>query len=498
MTTLIILLIVLLIGIVAVQIGKVTELSGKILGEEESEKRANNFHGLMSLWFMIGFLVFCVVSTAFYKNWMLGYGPHKSASAHGFELDSLFNVTTFFTAIVFVLTQVALFWFAYKYKADPNRKSIFLAHNNTIEVVWTVIPAVVMCFLVIRGLVAWNEVMADVPEGEDHIEIEAMGVQFNWLLRYPGPDGLLGERYYKRITGLNPFGQNWNDDKNLDDFQPSEIVLPVNKKVRVRITSRDVLHNFDLPHFRVKMDAVPGMPTYFVFTPTTTTAEYRQQLREYDEYHALSDPEDPESPPLWEAFDFELACAELCGTGHFSMRRIVRIVSEEEYEKWLTTQKSYYMQNIRNSDEDPNKGKLLDLEIRQRSQDFSKAIEVARTAEDEAGKILPLQYVKFKTGSADLTANSSYELDNVVTALKKYASMQIEVAGHTDNVGDPVSNKTLSDARATAVYNYLTTNGIVAERITPVGYGDTMPKGDNATPEGRKENRRTEIKILSN
>ena len=488
-----------MIGIVAVQIGKVTELSGKILGEEESEKRANNFHGLMSLWFMIGFLVFCVVSTAFYKNWMLGYGPHQSASAHGFELDSLFNITTFFTAIVFVLTQVALFWFAYKYKADPKRKVLFLAHNNTIEVIWTVIPAVVMCFLVIRGLVAWNEVMADVEPGEDHIEIEAMGVQFNWLIRYPGPDGLLGERYYKRITGLNPFGQNWNDDKNLDDFQPSEIVLPINKKVRVRITSRDVLHNFDLPHFRVKMDAVPGMPTHFVFTPTTTTAEYRQQLREYDEYHALSDPEDPESPPLWKAFDFELACAELCGTGHFSMRRIVRIVSEEEYEKWMATQKSYYMQNIRNSGEDPLVGKLLDIEIRQRSQDFDKAVETARAADDAAGKTLPLQYVNFKTGSAELTDDSTYELDNVITALKKYPSMKIEIGGHTDNTGDPLGNKSLSESRALSVFNYLTgKGGMNSERIVSVGYGDTMPKVSNDTAEGQKENRRTEIKILSN
>ena len=96
---------------------------------------------------------------------------------------------------------------------------------------------------------------------EEFIEIEACGTQFNWLLRYPGEDGKLGTRDFKMINGVNPLGQDWNDPKNIDDIHPNEIVLPVNKKVRVRITARDVLHNFYLPHFRVKMDAVPGMPT---------------------------------------------------------------------------------------------------------------------------------------------------------------------------------------------------------------------------------------------
>src|SRR5690606_22687822 len=143
------------------------------------------------------------------------------------------------------------------------------------------------------------------------------------------------------------------------------IVLPVNKKVRVRITARDVLHNFYLPHFRVKMDAVPGLPTYFVFTPTKTTEEYRDELRNYPEYNKPKDPADPESPMLWEAFQYELACAELCGRSHYSMRRVVRIVSEEEYNVWLGQQQSYYLNNIRGKEGDPNQGKLLDIEIKQ-------------------------------------------------------------------------------------------------------------------------------------
>ena len=85
--------------------------------------------------------------------------------------------------------------------------------------------------------------------------------KFLWTLRYPGDDGVLGEKNFRLITGANNLGQDWNDKKNLDDFKPADLVLPVGKKVRVRITAKDVLHNFYLPHFRVKMDAIPGLPT---------------------------------------------------------------------------------------------------------------------------------------------------------------------------------------------------------------------------------------------
>ena len=271
----------------------------------------------------------------------------------------MFNLTLLFTGIVFVLTQILLFYFAYKYSGKTGRKALFMPHDNKLEVLWTVVPAVVMTLLVISGLDAWNEVMADVKEGEEYIEIEATGYQFAWHLRYPGPDGKLGSRDYKKINAFNPIGQDWTDEKNWDDLHPSEIVLPVGKKVRVRITSRDVLHNFFLPHFRMKMDAVPGMPTYFVFTPSKTTDEYRRELSKYKEYQAPSDPANPDSDPLWKTFNYELACAELCGSGHYSMRRLVRIVSEEEYNQWLSEQPAYYLASIRDTDEDPFKGQPL-------------------------------------------------------------------------------------------------------------------------------------------
>lgn len=363
MTAILAILCVLLIGIVVVQIGKVTELAAKIRGEEEIEEAANRRQSVFLMVFMVGFLIFTVVSALYYRNYMLGYGPHESASEHGLSLDSLFNTTLFFTGIVFIITQIALFYFAWKYKAEKGRLALYMPHDNKLEVIWTIIPAVVMTFLVVGGLDAWNQAMADIPEDaqsvlvpttedkSEFLEIEATGYQFAWDIRYPGTDGLLGTRNFRMISGTNPLGQDWTDEKNLDDFMTNEIVLPKDRWVRVRITAKDVLHNFYLPHFRVKMDAVPGLPTYFVFKPTKTTEEYREQLSTVPEYQ-VPDPNDPDKM-LWETFGYELACAELCGKGHFSMRRAVRIVEEAEYAAWARGQAPLYESSIKGTADDP-------------------------------------------------------------------------------------------------------------------------------------------------
>lgn len=504
MTALLAILCLILITVIVVQIGKVTELASKIRGEEEVQNRANRANGNFSLIFMIVFLLATILSAWYYKDSMLWYGPNASASEHGSSLDYIFNVTLFFTGIVFVITQIALFYFAYKYRGQKNRKAAFISHNNRLEVIWTAIPAVVMTFLVIGGLDAWNEVMADVNPDEEYIEIEGTGYQFAWHLRYPGPDGKLGSRDYARISSTNPLGQVWTDKKNLDDFHPGEIVLPVGKKVRVRITSRDVLHNFYLPHFRVKMDAVPGMPTYFVFTPKTTTEEYRQNLGalgtdgkpKHPEWHEPIDPDDPEGPKRFEEFNYELACAELCGKGHYSMRRVVRVVSEPEYEAWLKEQQSYYMSSIRNTEDDPWTDILHDVEIEQRSQEFSEKMEKALSSENTADKTLELDHVNFQTNSAELTALSRYQLDNLVSALNKYPTLTIQIMGHTDDTGKPDFNQQLSEQRAQAVFSYLAGKGIDEVRLSASGFGSTQPVTDNDTEEGREQNRRVEFRII--
>ncbi|MEO5907314.1 MAG: OmpA family protein [Saprospiraceae bacterium] len=522
MTALIILISIILLVVVILQISKLTDLYTRIRGEEEVEFRSNRNQGRAMLLFMIGLLSLCILTAYAWKNYMMGYGPHKSASAHGSVLDSLFNVTLVPTGIVFVLTHIALFWFAFKYKKVKGSKGTHVSHNNTLEIVWSAIPAVVMTYLVIKGLVAWNMVMADVAPDEDVIEIEATGYQFAWHLRYPGADGVLGARDYKLTSPENPLGQDWTDEKNFDDIHPDELWLPVNKKVRVRIIARDVLHNFYLPHFRVKMDAVPGLPTYFVFTPTMTTEEYREQLSPYPEYNKPKDPDDPNSPMLWEEFNYELACAELCGKSHYSMRRIVRIVTEDEYKAWLASQPSYYTSSIRNKDNDPHKGMLLGFEIIQNKENLNTSLERALglsmittdatlSASAEAGltpagettapksdpKTIALDAVQFVSGGTALTSDSKYQLTDLAELMKKYPNVRIEISAHTDAQGDAVANRALSQQRAENVRAFLINQDVETTRITAVGYGATKPVDTNDTDAGRQKNMRTEFRITA-
>lgn len=491
-----VLLCVALIIVIAVQIGRVSELASRLRGEEDVRMMNNNRNGYGLMFFMIGFLILTIITSLWYKNLFLGYGPHESASEHGGLIDSIFNWTLFFTGIVFVITHILLFYYAFQFREQVGRKAQFISHNNTLEVVWTIIPAVVMAFLVIGGLDVWNEVMSDVdPNDPDVLEIEATGYQFGWELRYPGPDGKLGARDYTLITGVNNLGQDWTDPKNHDDFKPQNIVLPKGQKVRVRITARDVLHDFYLPQFRVKMDAVPGMPTYFIFTPQKTTEEYREELSQYPEYN-VPDPDDPEKM-MWETYEYELACAELCGIGHWSMKKTVTIVEQEEYEAWLAEQQSYYFSNIRGTENDPLIDQLLDVEVEQRREEFQGSLEAAMGGESAADRTFVLDYVTFESGSSELTELSRYQLEDVVSALQQYPNMQIELGGHTDNTGDVAQNMTLSQERADRVLSYLTDKGIDAARLRAVGYGPTRPIETNDTDAGRAQNRRIEFTVLS-
>jgi cytochrome c oxidase subunit 2 len=314
-----------------------------------------------------------------------------------------------------------------------------------------------MTFLVVGGLDAWNEVMADVSSDDNYLEIEATGFQFGWNLRYPGADGLIGEKNYKLISSENPLGQNWKDEKNLDDFLATELVLPIGQKVRVRITAQDVLHNFYLPHFRVKMDAIPGMPTYFVFTPTKTTEEYRQELKGYPEYN-VPDPADPEKM-LWETFEYELACAELCGRGHYSMKRPVKIVSQEEYETWLSTQSSYYFSNIRFKENDPWTDKLFNSEVEKKKDLFTTAFAV-----ENIGKDLPVEGIRFKGDKeVSLTGSSKEELILLADMLKGKSGSKVKLSVTVPSE----DNNLIADAegKANLIVDVLIANGVNASQV---------------------------------
>jgi cytochrome c oxidase subunit II len=248
----------------------------------------------------------------------------EAASEHGAKIDDMFNITLIITTIVFVITHILLFVFAYKYNYSPKKKAYFLAHNNTLEKYWTVIPAIALTILVLMGFFTWRGI-TNISKGDmqSAIQIDVTAHQFAWEIRYGGKDNQNGRKNYKLIgslNGLNNLGLDLSDVKNNDDLKVSEIVLPVNKSVRFTLSSQDVLHSFYMPHFRVQMNCVPGMATYFQFTPKITTAEMREKTNNPD-------------------FNYQLYCAKICGGSHYNMKFAVRVVSEKEYAKWLIEQK---------------------------------------------------------------------------------------------------------------------------------------------------------------
>ncbi|MFB9842292.1 cytochrome c oxidase subunit II [Mucilaginibacter ginsenosidivorans] len=246
----------------------------------------------------------------------------ESASAHGGKIDMMFWVTTAITMVVFLITQVLLFGFAFKYRGSDKRKGYYYPHNNTIEKIWTIIPAIVLTILVVFGFFTWREV-TNTKEVKGDINIEITGHQFAWELRYPGKDGKLGSSDYQLYyTATNMLAVSPKDRNSYDDLKADTLVLPVNKSIRLNIHAQDVIHSVYLPHFRVQMNAVPGLPTFFKFTPTITTADMRNRL------------DDPN-------FNYLLYCNKICGGGHYNMQKVVMVVTEAEYQEWLAHQKPY-------------------------------------------------------------------------------------------------------------------------------------------------------------
>lgn len=246
------------------------------------------------------------------------------ASEHGVITDQLFWITMAVTGIVFIITHILLFLFPYKYQYKEDRKASFFPENNKLEVIWTTVPAIVLALLVIGGWRAWSDITQPAPENSHVVEI--LGYQFAWEVRYPGLDNVLGEHDYRLISASNVSGVDFSDKNALDDFTSPVVMIPKGEPVLFKIRARDVLHSVFAPHMRLKMDAVPGMPTRFWFTATKTTEEMRAELN------------DPE-------FVYEIACTEVCGRGHFSMRKEIRVVEPEEYRKWLAEQKPYIVNN---------------------------------------------------------------------------------------------------------------------------------------------------------
>lgn len=230
-------------------------------------------------------------------------------SEHGAGVDRMLHYLLITTGGLLVISHIVFGYFLWRFSASP--KPTFRLASKSSERKWSLMPIIAMSLIaeggvLVLGLPVWAKLYGAPPANTAVIEVTAE--QFAWNVRYPGADGKFGRTSSQRITLSNPLGMEREDSVGRDDIVlTSEIVVPVNKAVQIRLHAKDVLHSFFLPNHRIKQDVVPGMTIDVWFVPT-------------------------------EKGIFELACAELCGLGHYQMRGIVRVVSEEEYRQFLSEQ----------------------------------------------------------------------------------------------------------------------------------------------------------------
>ncbi len=212
---------------------------------------------------------------------MMSWLP-ENVSTHGAEIDSLFYLISYITLIAFLLVTITMIWFLIKYRHQEGRRAKYTHGSNTLEVIWTIVPAVILVFLAFSGQTLWGDIKVRIPEGDVQVKLSAK--QFNWDFIYPGPDKKFGT----------------DDDVTVEN----ELHVPVNKVVRVNLVSEDVIHSFFLPQLRLKQDIVPGLeiPTWFEAIKAGT---------------------------------YEIPCAELCGFGHSGMQGKLIVHSPKDYANWV-------------------------------------------------------------------------------------------------------------------------------------------------------------------
>lgn len=292
-------------------------LSRKTKGGHLGNISSNKVNAYLMLFFLVVFMVLFWGYSFYVKDeWLTS----QAASDQGERVDQLFWTTTTIILIPFTLLHILLFWTAFKFRKKENKKARFYPANLKLEISWTVVTAVTLIVLIILGNILWSDLHSSPPKDAEIVDI--LGAQFVWFFRYPGKDGRLGETDYRLIDAENNFGINFTDKASLDDFTTPVVHIPKGRPVLFIINARDVIHSVFAPHFRLKMDAVPGMRTQFWFTPKYTTEEMREMKND-------------------QSFNYEIACAELCGRGHFMMRAIIVVDEPDDYDRWFNQQQPW-------------------------------------------------------------------------------------------------------------------------------------------------------------
>jgi len=224
-------------------------------------------------------------------------------------MDDTINLTFWIGGGVFILVCLFMIYCMFKFSYKDGRKVEYKPEDHKLEKILTVATTLGVAALLAPGLIVWNEYI-NTPKNA--LNIEVMAWQWGWQYRLPGKDGKLGTAQVGKITDENPFGINLDDPNGKDDVlvQSDELHLKTNRPVQILLRSVDVLHNFYVPQFRSKMDAIPGIITYYWFEPNKVG-------------------------------EYEVLCAEYCGVGHYGMRAKVVVENEQNYENWLEEQETF-------------------------------------------------------------------------------------------------------------------------------------------------------------
>ena len=246
------------------------------------------------------------------------------AATHGGQIDNLLGWIHVFMLILFVGWGSFIVYVLFRYHRSRHPVADYTgmkSHNSTyVEIGVAVVEGIL---LVGFAIPMWAARVGNMPSASEALVVQVTGEQFAWNVHYAGPDGKFGRTDIAKIDAQeNPLGLDRDDPNAKDDVTSlNQLYLPVNKPIIVRLRSKDVIHSFGVPEFRVKQDAIPGFTIPVWFVPDVTTAEMRTRTR------------NPE-------FQFEIACAQLCGLGHYRMRGFVTVLSPEEFQKWMEAEEA--------------------------------------------------------------------------------------------------------------------------------------------------------------
>ncbi|MGV8945013.1 MAG: cytochrome c oxidase subunit II [Lutibacter sp.] len=329
MTALLYILLAFVIGIAIWQIISIFNLKGVIATEKD-----NNTQGI--LFAVFGVFFYGLMIYTFWRFFVTLLPD--AASLEGARIENLYIVTMVLILFVQAVTQFLLFYFAFKYRGIKGRKALFYADSHKLEMIWTIVPAVVLSGLVLYGLSVWNDVM-DASDADNPLIIELYAKQFQWEARYAGADNELGRGNVRNIKGINTMGVDMSDLNAADDIPTRELHLPKGRQVIFKFRSQDVLHSAYMPHFRAQMNCVPGMVTQFSFTPSITTAEMRLNKKTMAKVEGINKIRTEKGEDPYE-FDYLLLCNKICGASHYNMQMKIIVEEEADFNKWLSSQKT--------------------------------------------------------------------------------------------------------------------------------------------------------------